>query len=84
MQFQISSRRKERREMPELSRLEFLKKFSATFALSNAADNSGLLITGAIAYLTLVRILLVMQQKIPETYFSQKREVLVFYGRSKR
>ena len=41
MQFQISSRRKTGKEIPESSRLEFLEKFSAnSFALSDAEGNT--------------------------------------------
>ena len=48
------------REIPELSRLEFLEKFSANnFALSDAEDNtSRLLNRGGIADLPLLRTLL--------------------------
>ena len=65
MQFQISSRRKTDKEIPESSRLEFLEKFSANnFALSDAEDNtSGPLNRGGIADLPLLRTLLAIHQK---------------------
>ena len=60
MQFQISSRRKTGKEIPESSRFEFLEKFLANnFALSDAEDNtSGPLNRGGIADLPLLRTLL--------------------------
>ena len=59
MQFQISSRRENSKEIPESSRLEFLEKFSANnFALSDAEDN-----TSGIADLPLLRTLLAIHQK---------------------
>ena len=65
MQFQISSRSKLGKEIPESSRLEFLERFSANnFALSGAEDNiSGLLNRGGIADLPLLRTLLALRQK---------------------
>ena len=53
------------KEIPESSRLEFLEKFSANnFALSDAEDNtSGLLNSGGIADLPLLRTLLAIRQK---------------------
>ena len=53
------------KEIPQSSRLEFLKKFSANnFALSEAEDNnSGPLNRGGIVDLPLLRILLAIQQK---------------------
>ena len=53
------------KQMPELSRLEFLEKFSANnFALSDAEDNtSGPLNRGGIADLPLLRTLLAICQK---------------------
>ena len=52
------------KEIPESSRLEFIKKFSANnFDLSDAKDNpSGLLNRGGIADLTLLRTLLAIHQ----------------------
>ena len=38
MQFLIRSRRKTGKEIPESSRLEFVEKFSANFALLDAED----------------------------------------------
>ena len=53
------------REIPELSRLEFLEKFSANnFALSDAEDNtSGQLNREGIADLPLLRTKLAIRQK---------------------
>ena len=70
MQFQISSRR-ENKEIPESSRLEFLEEFSANnFALSDAEDNtSGLLNRGGIVDLPLLRTLLAIRQKSREPSF---------------
>ena len=53
------------KEIPESSRLEFLEKFLANnFALSDPEDNtSGLLNTGVIADLPLLRTLLAICQK---------------------
>ena len=71
MKFQISSRRKTGKEIPESSRLEFLEKFSANnFALSEAEDNtSGPLNRGGIADLLLLRTLLAIPQKYQEPSF---------------
>ena len=62
MQFQISSRRETGKE---ISRLEFLEKFSANnFALSDAEDDtSGPLNRGVIADLPFLRILLAIFTK---------------------
>ena len=59
------------KEILESSRLEFLEKFSAhNFALSDAEDNtSGLLDTGGIADLTLLRTLLAICQNFREPSF---------------
>ena len=56
------------KEIPESSRLEFIEKFSASnFALSDAEDKiSGLLNTGGIADLPLLRTLLAIHQKSRE------------------
>ena len=56
------------KEIPESSRLEFLKKFSANnFALSDAKHNtSGPLNRGSIADLSLLRTLLAIRQKSEE------------------
>ena len=63
MQFQISSRRKTDKEIPESSRLEFLEKFSAnSFTLSDAEENtSGPLNRGGIADLPSLRTLLAIR-----------------------
>ena len=70
MQFQISSRR-ENKEIPESSRLEFLEEFSANnFVLSDVEDiTSGPLNSGAIADLPLLRTLLAIHQKSREPSF---------------
>ena len=62
MQFQISSRRKTGKEIPESSRLEFLEKFLRNnFSLSDAEENTSWpLDRGDIADLTLLRTLLLM------------------------
>ena len=59
------------KEIPELSRLEFLEMFSANnFALSDAEDNtSGPLNRGGIADLPLLRTLLPIRQKSREPSF---------------
>ena len=59
------------KEIPELSRLEFLEKFSANnFAFSDAEDNtSGPLNRGDIADLPLLRTLLAICQKSEEPSF---------------
>ena len=71
MQFQISSRRKTGKEIPESSRLKFLEKFLANnFALSDVEGNtSGLLNRGGIADLPLLRTLLAIRQKSREPSF---------------
>ena len=63
--------RKAGKEIPELSRLEFLEKFSANkFALSNAEDStSGPLNRGGIVDLPLLRTLLAIHQKLREPSF---------------
>ena len=70
MLFQISSRR-ENKEIPESSRLEFLEKFLANnSALSDAEDsNSSPLNRGGIADLPLLRTLLAIRQKPREPSF---------------
>ena len=79
MQFQISSRSKLGKEIPESSRLEFLERFSANnFALSNAEDNtSGPLNRGGIADLPLLRTLLAIRQKSQEPRFWKVMDSLV-------
>ena len=64
MQFQISSRRKTGKEIPESSRLEFLEKFLANnLALSDAEDNtSGPLNKGGIANLAMLTTLITIRQ----------------------
>ena len=59
------------KEIPELSRLEFLEKFSANnLALSDAEDNTyRILNRGGIADLTLLRTLLAICQKSREPSF---------------
>ena len=63
MKFQISSRRKTGKEIPESSRLEFLEKVLANnFALSEAEDNtSGPLNRGGMADLPLLRTVLAIR-----------------------
>ena len=72
------------KEIPELSRLEFLEKFVANnFALSDAEDNtSGLLNRGGIADLLLLRTLLAICQKSREPSFWEVMEsfALVAYA----
>ena len=60
MQFQISSKGKTCKQIPESSRLEFLEKFLANnLALSDAEDKiSGPLNIGGITDVTLLRVLL--------------------------
>ena len=71
MQFQISSGTETCKEIPELSRLKFLEKFSANnFALSDPEENtSRSLKRGGIADLPLLRILLAIYQKSQEQSF---------------
>ena len=72
MQFQISSRRENMLwYIPELSRSEFLEKFSAdNSALSDAEDNtSWLLNRGGITDLPLLRRLLTFPKNSPEPSF---------------
>ena len=71
MQFQISSRTKTGKEIPDSSRLEFLEKSSANnFALSDAENNTfGILNRGGIADLPLLRTLLAIHQKSREQSF---------------
>ena len=58
------------KELPESSRLEFLKKFSNNFALSDAEDStSKLIIRGGTADLPLLRTLLGICQKSQEPSF---------------
>ena len=63
--FRLVLQRKTGKEIPELSRLEFIEKFSANnFVLSDAEDNtSSLLNRGGIADLPLLRTLLAICQK---------------------
>ena len=63
--FRLVLERKTCKEIPESSRLEFLKKFSANnFALSDAEDNtSGPLNRGSIEDIPSLRTLLAIQQK---------------------
>ena len=83
MQFQISSRRKAGKEIPESSRFEFLEKFLANnFALSDAEDKtSGPVNRGGIADLPLLRTLLAICQKSREPSFWEVMDsfVLVAY-----
>ena len=69
--FKLVLEGKTSKEIPESSRLEFLKKFSAKkFALSGVEDNtSGLLNRGGIADLPLLRTLLAICQKSVEQSF---------------
>ena len=69
--FKLVLEEKTGKEIPELSRLEFLEKFSANnFALSDAEDNtSGPLNRGSIADLPLLRTLLAIRQKFREPSF---------------
>ena len=69
--FRIVLERKTGKEIPESSKLEFLKKFSANNAsLSYTEDNtSGLLNRGGIADLPLLRTLLAIRQKSQEPRF---------------
>ena len=63
------------KEIPESSRLEFLEKFLANFALSDAEDNtSGPLNRGGIADLPLLRTLLAIRQKSREPSFWEVME----------
>ena len=63
--FRLVPEGKTAKEIPELSRLEFLEKFSANnFALSDAEDNNSVpLKRGGIADLPLLRALLPIHQK---------------------
>ena len=63
--FKVVLEGKTGKEIPELSRLEFIEKFAANnFALSDAEDNiSSPLNRGGIADLPLLRTLLAVHQK---------------------
>ena len=82
--FRLVLERKTGKEIPELSRLEFFKKFLANnFALSEAEDNTfGPLKRGGIADLPLLRTLLVICQKSREPSFWKVMDsfVLVTYA----
>ena len=69
--FKLVLERKTGKEIPALSRLEFLEKFSANnFALSDAEDNtSGPLNKGGMADLPLLRILLAIRQNSRQPSF---------------
>ena len=69
--FRLVLDRKIYKEISESPRLEFLEKFSASnFALSDAENNtSGQLNRGGIADLALLRTVLSIHQKSPETNF---------------
>ena len=71
MQFQISSKWKTGKEIPESSGLEFKERFSTNnFALSDAEDNtSGPLNRGSIADLPLLRTLLASRRMSREPSF---------------
>ena len=81
-QFQISSRRENRQEIPESSRLEFLEKFSENdFASSDAKnETSGPLNRGDISDLPLLRALLAIRQKSCGPSFWEVMNSFVFYG----
>ena len=67
------------KEIPELSRLEFLKKFSANnFVLSHTKDNtSGSLNRGGIADLPLLRTLLTIRQNSRERSYGEAMDAFV-------
>ena len=67
------------KEIPELSRLEFLKKFSANnFVLSHTEDNtSGSLNRGGIADLPLLRTLLTIRQNSRERSYWEVMDAFV-------
>ena len=69
--FRLVLEQKTGKDIPELSRLEFLEEFSAKhFALSDAEDNTyEPLKRGGIAYLPLLRALLAIHQKFQEPSF---------------
>ena len=71
------------KEMPELSRLEFLEKFlTNNFAFSDAEDNtSGLLSRGGIAVLPLLRRLLAIYQMLHKpSFWGVMHSVLLAYA----
>ena len=70
------------KEIPESSRLKFLEKFSENnFILSDAEENtSGLMNRGGIADLPLLRILLVICQKLREPSFWEVMDSFVLLG----
>ena len=70
------------KEILELSRLEFLQKFSANnFALSDAEDStSGPLNSGGIADLPLLRTLLAISQKSRRASFWEVMDSFVLLG----
>ena len=71
IQFQISCRRENSKEIPESARLEFFQKFLAKkIALSDAEDSTSRpLNRGGIADLPLLRTLLAIRQKSLEPSF---------------
>ena len=77
--FRLFLEEKTGKEIPESSRLEFLKKFPAIIsALSDAEDStSGLLNRGGIADLLFLRTPLVIHQKSPEPSFGEVMDSFV-------
>ena len=75
--FKVVLERKTGKEIPALSRLEFLEKFSANnFALSDAEDNtSGPLNKGGMAELPLLRTLLAIRQNSRQPSFWEVMEM---------
>ena len=84
MSFRLVLERKTGKEIPESSRLEFLKKLLAKhFALSDAEDNtSGPLNRGGVADLHLLKTVLAIRQKSLEPSFWEVMDsfVLVAYA----
>ena len=69
------------KKIPELSRLEFLEKFSENnFALSDAGNTSGPLSRGGIADLPLLRTLLAIHQKSGEPSFWEVMDSFVLFA----
>ena len=79
--FKLVLEGKTHKEIPESSRSEFFKKFSANnLALSDAEDNTWLLNREGIADLPLLRPLLAICQKSQEPRFWEVTLVLIAYA----
>ena len=80
--FKLVLEGKTHKEIPESSRLEFFKRFSANnLALSDAEDNTSMLLNKeGIADLPLLRPILAICQKSQEPHFWEVTLVLIAYA----